>query len=263
MKKCAVINDISGFGKCSLTASIPVMSAMGIQVNPVVTGVFSNQTGYDSFESVDLTDMLPKITRQWSRLSPHFDGILTGFFLGVKQYEYILDFIKTFRRKDTIFLADPVMGDNGKIYSTYTPEMVECVKQLCLTADIITPNLTELKIISGEDDIIFAGKKIMDKGVKSVIVTGVVEDEKIANYVFSDGIMKKYTTDFVKSAAQEGSFSGTGDIFSSFVMGKILNGISVFDAVEQAAGFISQAIKHSDIKNRNDGIDFEPFLKNI
>ena len=220
MKKCAVINDISGFGKCSLTASIPVMSAMGIQVNPVVTGVFSNQTGYDSFESVDLTDMLPKITRQWSRLSPHFDGILTGFFLGVKQYEYILDFIKTFRRKDTIFLADPVMGDNGKIYSTYTPEMVECVKQLCLTADIITPNLTELKIISGEDDIISAGKKIMDKGVKSVIVTGVVEDEKIANYVFSDGIRKSTQPILLKVPLKKAVFQVQAIFFPLLCWGK-------------------------------------------
>lgn len=263
MKKCAVINDISGFGKCSLTASIPVMSAMGVQVNPVVTGVFSNQTGYDSFESADLTDMLPKVTRQWSQLSPHFDGILTGFFLSVKQYEYVIDFIETFRQQDTVFLADPVMADNGAIYNTYTPEMVEGIKRLCTKADIITPNLTELKIISGEDDIMLAGEKMIDSGIKSVIVTGVVEDEKIANYVFSDGIVKRYETEFIKSATQGGSFSGTGDIFSSFVMGKILNGVSVFDAVEQAAGFISKAIKASDIKNKNDGIDFEPFLKNI
>lgn len=263
MKKCAVINDISGFGKCSLTASIPVMSAMGVQVNPVVTGVFSNQTGYDSFESVDLTDMLPLITRQWSQMSPHFDGILTGFLLCAKQYEYVLDFIDTFKQKDTLLLADPVMGDDGVIYHTYTREMVEGVKRLCAKADIITPNITELRILSGEDDVMLAGEKMIERGIKSVIVTGVVEDEKIINYVFSDGIVKKYKTELIKCATQGGSFSGTGDIFSSFLMGKILNGVSVFDAVEQATDFISKVIKASDIKNRNDGVDFEPFLKNI
>lgn len=263
MKKCAVINDISGFGKCSLTASIPVMSAMGVQVNPVVTGVFSNQTGYDSYDSVDLTDMLPQITRQWSRLSPHFDGILTGFLLCAKQYEHVLEFVETFKQPDTLLLVDPVMADDGEIYGTYTPEMVEGVKKLCAKADIITPNITELRILSGEDDIMLAGRKMIDSGIKSVVVTGVVENEKILNYVFSDGIMKKYETEFIKSATQGGSFSGTGDIFSSFVMGKILNGVSIFDAVEKAADFISKSIKASDIKNRNDGIDFEPFLKNI
>lgn len=263
MKKCAVINDISGFGKCSLTASIPVMSAMGIQVNPVVTGVFSNQTGYDSFERADLTDMLPRITRQWSKLNPHFDGILTGFLLCAKQYEYVLEFIDTFKKQDTLFLADPVMGDNGALYSTYTPDMVEGVKRLCAKADIITPNLTELQILSGERDILPAGEKMIDSGIKSVIVTGVVEDDRVANYVFSDGIVKRYETEFLKSATQGGSFSGTGDIFSSFVMGKILNGVSVFDAVEQAADFICKAIRASNIQNRNDGIDFEPFLKSI
>lgn len=265
MKKCAVINDISGFGKCSLTASIPVMSAMGVQVNPVVTGVFSNQTGYDSYESADLTDMLPKITHQWSLLSPpvSFDGILTGFLLCAKQYDYVLEFIERFKKDDTLFLADPVMADDGAVYDTYTADMIEGVKRLCAKADIITPNLTELKILSGEDDIMLGSEKLLNSSIKSVIVTGVVEDERIANYVFSDGKVKKYETEFIKSATQGGSFSGTGDIFSSFVMGKILNGYCVFDAVEQATDFISKAIKASNIKNRNDGIDFEPFLKNI
>lgn len=263
MKKCAVINDISGFGKCSLTTSVPVLSVMGIQVCPVVTGVFSNQTGYDSYESADLTDMLPRVTCQWEKLSPHFDGILTGFLLCAKQYEYVLGFIDTFKRQDTLFLADPVMADDGKIYSTYTPEMVEGVKRLCAKADIITPNLTELRILSGEDDIMLAGEKLLDSGIKSVIVTGVVEDGKVSNYVFDSGKAEKYSSDFIESPTEGGSFSGTGDIFSSFVMGKILNGVSVFDAVKQAADFIAKAIKESDIKNRNDGIDFEPFLKSI
>ena len=263
MKKCAVINDISGFGKCSLTASIPVMSAMGVQVNPVVTGVFSNQTGYDSFESADLTDMLPKITAQWSKLSPHFDGILTGFLLCAKQCEYVSEFIDAFKEPDTLFLADPVMADDGAVYSTYTPEMVEGVKRLCEKADIITPTYTELKILSGEDDIMLAGEKLLQSGIKSVVVTGVVQDRKISNYVFSDGKFKRYETEFIKTASQGGSFSGTGDIFSSFLMGKILNGVSVFEATKQATDFIGKAIKSSDIKNRNDGIDFEPFLKNI
>ena len=263
MKKCAVINDISGFGICSLTASIPVMSAMGVQGNPVVTGVFSNQTGYESFRHVDLTDMLPAVTREWSRLSPHFDGILTGFLLCAEQYAHVIDFIDTFKQKDTLLLVDPVMADNGEIYATYTSEMVEGVKKLCAKADIITPNLTELRILSGEEDIMLGGVKMLERGIKSVIVTGVVEGEKIANYVFSGGTVKKYETGFIKSATEGGSFSGTGDIFSSFVMGKILNGFSVFEAVEQAVDFISKAIKSSNIKNRNDGIDFEPFLKNI
>ena len=130
-------------------------------------------------------------------------------------------------------------------------------------ADIITPNLTELKILSGEEDILLGGEKMLERGIKSVIVTGVVEDGKIANYVFHGGCVRKNKTEFIKSATEGGSFSGTGDIFSSFVLGKILNGFSVFQAVEQAVDFISKAIKASDIKNRNDGIDFEPFLKNI
>ncbi len=263
MKKCAVINDISGFGKCSLTASVPILSAMGIQVNPVVTGVFTNQTGYDSFDFVDLTEMIPQVIREWSRLSPHFDGILTGFFLSDRQSEYILDFIRRFKDADTVLLVDPVMADNGVIYDTYTPGMVEGVKRLCAVADIITPNLTELRLLSGEEDIMTAGEKLLDSGIRSIVVTGIVENGCISNYVFSDGTVKKYQTDFIESEIHGGSFSGTGDIFSSLVLGKILNHVSVFEAVRQAGEFINRAIRASHIQNRNDGIDFELFLREI
>ena len=155
------------------------------------------------------------------------------------------------------------MADDGKVYNTYTSGMVEGVKRLCSEADIITPNLTELRILSGENNIMIAGEKLLESCIKSVVVTGIVENGRISNYVFSDGFVKTYETEFLESATQGGSFSGTGDIFSSFVMGKVLNNVSIFDAVEQAVDFISRAIKASNIKNRNDGIDFESFLKKI
>ncbi len=150
MKKCAVINDISGFGNCSLTAAVPIITSMGIRVNPVVTGVFTNQTGYDDFASADLTDLIPQLITQWKKLGAHFDGILTGFLMHEKQYEYVIDFIKEFKSSKTLLLVDPVMADDGAVYETYTPQMVEGVKKLCTMADVITPNVTELAVLTGE-----------------------------------------------------------------------------------------------------------------
>lgn len=264
MKKCAVINDISGFGKCSLTASIPVMSAIGVQVNPVVTGVFTNQTGYDcGYKSVDLTDMLPDVRHMWKTMGAQFDGILTGFLLHERQGAQVIDFIREFKGKDTLLLVDPVMADDGEMYDLYTPKMVDCIKELCTYADVITPNVTELKLLSGEDDIAAAAQKMLAQGIKSVIVTGSLEGENVCTYVFSAGECRKFTSRYIKTEGQGGSLSGTGDIFASFVMAKLLCGCDVFTAASQAVEFISAAIEASDIKDRNDGIDFEPFLKNI
>lgn len=128
MKKCAVINDISGFGNCSLTAAVPIITSMGIRVNPIVTGVFTNQTGYDDFASADLTDLIPQFTVQWKKLGARFDGILTGFLMHEKQYEYVIDFINEFKTPQTLLLVDPVMADDGAVYETYTPQWWRALK---------------------------------------------------------------------------------------------------------------------------------------
>ena len=241
MKKCAVINDISGFGNCSLTAAVPIITSMGIRVNPIVTGVFTNQTGYDDFASADLTDLIPQFTVQWKKLGARFDGILTGFLMHEKQYEYVIDFINEFK----------------------TPQTLLLVKKLCTMADVITPNVTELAVLTGEKEIEPAAKMLLSGGIKAVIVTGAVEGGRVCNYVFTNEKSEKITSEFIEKSAQGGSFSGTGDIFASFVLGRLLCGTDVFAAVSQAADFIGNAIKTSDIKNRNDGIDFEPYLNTI
>ena len=208
MKKCAVINDISGFGNCSLTAAVPIITSMGIRVNPVVTGVFTNQTGYDDFASADLTDLIPQLITQWKKLGAHFDGILTGFLMHEKQYEYVIDFIKEFKSSKTLLLVDPVMADDGAVYETYTPQMVEGVKKLCTMADVITPNVTELAVLTGEKEIEPAAKMLLAGGIKAVIVTGAVEGGRVCNYVFTKEKSEKITSKFIEKSAQGGSFSG-------------------------------------------------------
>ncbi len=263
MKKCAIVNDISGFGRCSLTAAMPIISSLGIQANPVVTGVFTNQTGYESYKFHDLTDMLPSFCEEWKKLGASFDGILTGFLLTEHQCKHIESFIDTFKTDKTLLLVDPVLGDEGKLYDCFNDRVIESVKSLVKKADIITPNITELNFLSGEDDILKGAEKLLSIGIKSVIVTGIIEEDNISCLVFSDGKKEKYSTKLIKFGGKEARFSGTGDIFSSIVMGKILNGFSVFDAAKEAVDFIGTAISNSNVNDRNDGIDFEKFLKDL
>lgn len=262
MKKCAMINDLSGFGKCSLGVSIPIMSVMGIEAHPVVTSYFTNQTGYDSFEYVDLTDFVPKIIEQWKKLKVSFDGIMTGFVADEKQFDHIEKFIDEFKGKNTVLVVDPVMGDEGEIYATYNDEMCNRMKKLCKRADIITPNVTELKILTGESDIEKGAEKLLFQGIGAVVVTGIKNGEKIVTRAFENGHSKKFETMYIHhEKCNSSSFSGTGDIFSSIVLASVLNGNELFDAVETATQFIEKTISFSNIYDKNDGIDFEKCLK--
>lgn len=274
MKKVAVINDLSGFGKCSLTAAIPVLSVQGVQACPMPTAVLSNQTGYPQYYCKDLTDSMPEYITQWQNLGAEFDGILTGFVSSAEQVDIISRFCRCFRKENTLLLVDPVMADNGIVYPTFSKELCEKITALALTADIITPNLTEMAVISGRDfsefkkheyqesltDILKENAKpILEKGVKNILVTGVrIYEGMISNIIInSDGAEDVSTESF------HGSFSGTGDIFASIVCGELVKGSDIYQAVNKAAKFIEISLKATltQCTRTEDGICFEPFLK--
>lgn len=274
MKKVAVINDLSGFGKCSLTAAIPVLSCQGVQACPLPTAVLSNQTGYPEYYCKDLTESMPHFIEQWKNLDASFDGILTGFVSGEEQIDIISRFCSEFRTENTLLMVDPVMADNGEVYPTFSPPLCEKIKELALTADIITPNITELAVLSGTDfseyQKLFYKESLLDilkesaapilrKGVKNIIVTGVRAYEgKISNCVInSDGITA------VSTQAFHGSFSGTGDLFAAAVCGELVKGGDIVSAVNKAAKFIEISLRATltECTRTEDGICFEPFLK--
>ncbi|MGN0522027.1 MAG: PfkB family carbohydrate kinase, partial [Eubacterium sp.] len=177
-KKCAVINDISGFGKCSLTAAIPIISAMGVEVHPLATAVLSNQTAYDSYASFSLTDTMLPFIDEWKKLNVSFDSILTGFVTDEKQLDIIGKFIDTFNNDNTLTVVDPVMADNGALYDGYSVEMCDKIRILSKKADVITPNICELAILAKEkysndyETIVKYAKKLLNEGIKNIVVTG-------------------------------------------------------------------------------------------
>ena len=112
-KKIAVINDLSGFGRCSLTAAISVIAAMGVQPCPLPTAVLSAQTGYPSYYCDDYTEKMEYFRSEWKKMGQTFDGIYTGFVASEQQIDQIFHFVETFDTPDTFLLVDPVMGDDG------------------------------------------------------------------------------------------------------------------------------------------------------
>lgn len=153
MKKIAVIQDLSGLGKCSLTAAIPVISVMGVQAVPLPTAVLSNQTGYPSYYCDNYTEHMEQIMDEWEKRGFSPDGIYTGFLADEEQADKILDFLRRFRKEKTVVLVDPVMGDNGGAYGIYTEGLRERMVQLVRSAQVITPNLTEaLLLLYGKEE---------------------------------------------------------------------------------------------------------------
>lgn len=223
VKKIAVIQDLSGFGKCSLTAAIPVISVMGVQPCPLPTAVLSAQTGYPSYYLDDYTDKMEYIRSEWEKLGAHFDGIYTGFVASEAQIDRIFDFLDTFRKKDTFLLVDPVMGDDGVKYDMFTDGLLEKMKELACQADVLTPNLTELCLLTEADyetvcslpgelkiEIIHQmANSLVEKGVKNILVTGIHltenGEQKIGNLIIAEEQCELTAFPYIG-----GSYSGTG-----------------------------------------------------
>ena len=275
MKKIAVANDLSGFGRCSLTAAIPIISASGVQCCPLVTGVFSNQTDYPSFYGTDLTDYMTPCINKWKEMSFSFDGILTGYIANSKQGEILSDFIDEFSKNDTLIVVDPVMGDGGEVYKGFGEKRIKAIRNLVKKAHIITPNLTELCILSGEDynEIsVFSEKELLRKTEEmsrklltdrlfSVVTTGIHSEDKIINCVLES---EKFHAVYTNSRG--GRFSGTGDIFSSIIISEYVKGISVKSAVEKSVDFIYKCICETvkeENCDKNNGVCFEKFMKDL
>ena len=122
-KKIAVINDFCGFGRCSIAASLPIISALKIQCCPLPTSIFSNHTGFESFYYTDYTEHMVRYMQEWEKLDLQFHGILTGFLGSPEQIQIVKSFFERFKTDSNITVIDPVMGDYGRLYPTYSPRL--------------------------------------------------------------------------------------------------------------------------------------------
>lgn len=273
VKKVAAIHDLSGMGRVSLTVVIPILSSMGFQVCPLPTAILSNHTQYPDFTFLDLTDEMPRIIAEWKRLEVEFDAIYTGYLGSPRQIQIVSDFIRDFRRKDSLTVIDPVLGDNGKLYSNFNESMVAEMQHLVTHADVITPNLTELfylldrpyKESNTDQELKEYLRCLSDKGPEVVIITSVPvldESHKTSVYAYNRTGNRywKITCPYLPA-----HYPGTGDTFTSVITGALLQGDSLPIALDRATQFILQGIRATfgyEYDNR-EGILLEKVLHNL
>ena len=242
LKRVALLNDFSCFGKCSLTVSIPIISSYGIETVPLPTAVLSTHTGgFDRFVMRDMTEDMRQITAHWKEMGMQFDCIYTGFFCTIEQIAFARQFIRDFSGPQTIVLADPVLGDNGSLYSCFSEKFASEMRRLCEMADIITPNRTEARLLLGTaaDDEAVSNEELLE-GLHNpnVVITSVRRGDKIGYLArLGDEIVR------IEKPMVHRQLHGTGDVFTSALCGEVLSGADMRQAVINAAEFCDHAIQ--------------------
>lgn len=273
VKRIAAIHDLSGFGRVSLTVAIPILSSMGFQVCPLPTAVLSSNTELPGFQFVDLTANMRSFIEHWKSLHLTFDAIYSGFLGSHLQIEIVKEFIDHFKSGNQLVVVDPVLGDDGRLYDSMTPDMVNEMKTLISRADLITPNLTEACAIldikyrekMSETELKKVIKALSEKGPAIVIITNVNKsDRKRQTFVYAynrlDRRFWKVQCDYVPA-----NYPGTGDTFTSVVTGCLLQGDSLPVALDRAVQFISTAVRATYGHNHDPrhGIFLEKVLPNL
>ena len=268
-KKIAVINDFCGFGRCSLAVSIPIISAMKVQCCPLPTSIFSNHTGFERFYYTDFTEHMSAYADKWKALDLKFNGILTGFLGSPEQIEIVTKFLDSFKCDGTVAVIDPVMGDNGKLYPTYSPLLAKKMGELAAKADILTPNLTEACILTNteydphasETELLKMCEILGKMGPRKIVISGLERGDDLENFIWTaDGdhvVIREHKVGPCRS--------GTGDVFSSIITADAVSGVDFTESVRHASAFIAKVLRRTlelDLP-KTDGICFEEYLSEI
>ncbi len=259
-KKIAVINDLSGYGHCSLAVAMPIISALGMQACPVPTAILSNHTGFPSEYKYDFTDHMAPYIEAWKQLKLNFDGIITGYMNYDEQVKIASEFIEEFKKKETVVLVDPAMADHGKLYRGFTGEYTGFIRdRLVRQATVIKPNITEACLLTGfeYEEIVSASREhtmrrlksylmyIVDElrklGPEKIVITGLDRGDRILNTLADEKDVK-----FISVRKTGQNRSGTGDIFSSIVIAALLLNMNLEHAVRKASDFVGSAIAISE-----------------
>nr|WP_178630075.1 pyridoxamine kinase [uncultured Mediterraneibacter sp.] len=265
-KKIALINDFTGFGRCSIAVQLPIISMLKVQCCSIPTSIFSNHTGFESFFFTDYTPNMEVYMKEWEKLDLQFKGICTGFLGSAEQIQIVSEFIGKFKGEDTVVVIDPVMGDYGKPYATYTEQMCREMIHLVRYADIVVPNVTEACILTGTPykekwttkELYVLAEKIAEIGPEKVVITGIPQKTYVSNLCYEKG--KGH--EMIRTHKIGNSRSGTGDIFSAIISADAVNGVEFTKSVRKASKFIKQCIQKSIEMEipLTDGVCFEELL---
>lgn len=271
MKRVVTIQDISCFGKCSITVALPIISAMGVECAIIPTAVLSTHTaGFKGYTFRDLSEDIDNIANHWKNENLKFDGVYTGYLASPAQAKQIEEFTETF--KPDMLFVDPVMADNGKLYPGFTEEIVDAMINLCKKANVIVPNITEACFIldeeyktAGEYDKTYVEsilKRLADLGPETVILTGVMYDGVnmgAVAYNKTSGEFTEYYSEYLPMQCH-----GTGDVFSSSLFGAITLGKNMYDSLKIAVDYTVDCMKHTiGDKDHWYGVKFEECIPNL
>ena len=273
VKRVAAIHDLSGFGRASLTVVIPILSTMGVQVCPLPTAVLSTHSKFKDVHFIDLTEEMSDYIRHWKQLGISFDAIYSGFLGSARQIDIVIDFIDHFSQQNQLVVVDPVLGDDGILYGPLNKDMVIEMQSLIKIADIITPNITEASLLLDREysptldqaEVKEWILELAEKGPEQVIVTSVPEKgpgkkTSVIAYNSSDNRFWKVMCDYLPA-----SYPGTGDAFTSVIVGSLLQGDSLPIALDRAVQFTSLGVRATFgySYDTNEGILLERILNSL
>ncbi|WEV68825.1 pyridoxamine kinase [Bifidobacterium sp. ESL0775] len=264
--RVAAVHDMCGYGKCSLTAAIPILSACGCDVCPVPTALFSAHTKFPVYTFHDTTDMLSGYLDAWQKVNVQLDGIYSGFLGSAEQVDIIKRMYREYPK--ALRLVDPVMGDGGQMYPTYSKEMCDAIKTLVDGADVLMPNLTEASILTGRD---YPGQNLnddeatdwvgalLDMGAKNVVLKGIDRgDGELRNFVGSASAGASARVELAHDKLPY-MIHGTGDAFASALCGAVMAGKTLGESAQVAGEFVRHAMESTrnqpDFEQR--GVSFE------
>lgn len=265
MKRIASIQDISCIGRCSLTVALPVLSAMGVECGIMPTAVLSTHTMFPDFTCADLSDELLPIARHWKSQQVHFDAVYTGYLASAEQVATVLEVIDTLTEENTLVYVDPAMADHGKLYPAFGPEFPAEMAKVVARADITVPNITEACMMTGREfreeydeayihDLL---KAVAALGAKKVVLTGVSFDKDLLGCMAYDSATGEFFSYY--NRREPASYHGTGDLFSSVVLGGLMRDLSLEDSLKLAVDYTQETI-HVTRTSPNSvwyGVEFE------
>ncbi len=277
--RLAMINSFAGFGRCSTTIALPVVSVMKVQGCPVPTSVLSNHLAFPACYFDDYTSHMREYLQVWEKLQVTFDGMYCGFLGSVEQIDIVKHFLASpvmrGEQVKPLFLLDPVMGDHGRTYSSITPAHCEALKDLAALADILTPNITEACLLTDtpykegnwrDEELADICRKLTDLKVAAghgdnnplrIVITGLKEQNRILNYIWENDQNTSYYTEVAGSPHH-----GTGDLFASILAADALHEVPFAQSVQKASEFVALCIKGTEEAGtpEQDGVLFEKYL---
>lgn len=265
MKRIASIQDISCLGRCSLTVALPVISAMGVECAVVPTAVLSTHTMFKNFTCKDLSDQILPVARHWRREKVCLDAVYTGYLASAEQIDQVLTFYDMLKGEDTLLFVDPAMADHGRLYAAFDARFPAEMARLVAHADIVVPNITEACLLTGssyreeydEAYIRTLLRKLTEMGAKKAVITGVsFEGEKLGVMGY-DPAKEAYFT--YMNERMPATYHGTGDIFSSALVGGMMRGLPLADSLKLAVDFTLYCIRLTadDPNGTWYGVEFE------